>query len=40
MQQIVECVPNFSNGRSPEIYEAIVGTSRRVRLGESVNPSL
>ncbi len=23
MKQIVECVPNFSNGRSPEIYQAI-----------------
>jgi glutamate formiminotransferase / formiminotetrahydrofolate cyclodeaminase len=30
MKQIVECVPNFSNGRSPQVYEAIAGAIRRV----------
>ena len=30
MKQIIECVPNFSNGRSPEIYEAIADTIRQV----------
>ena len=24
MQKIVECVPNFSNGRDPEVYGRIV----------------
>lgn len=31
MKQIVECVPNFSNGRSPEIYNAIADEIRAVR---------
>jgi len=31
MQQIVECVPNFSNGRDPEIYDAIAAAIRGVR---------
>ncbi|MCP4362258.1 MAG: glutamate formimidoyltransferase [Chloroflexi bacterium] len=31
MQQLVECVPNFSNGRDPEIYEAITAAIRSVR---------
>jgi glutamate formiminotransferase/formiminotetrahydrofolate cyclodeaminase len=31
MQQIVECVPNFSNGRDPEIYNGIAATIRGVR---------
>ena len=31
MQQIVECVPNFSNGRDPDIYEAIANSVRGVR---------
>ena len=31
MQKIVECVPNFSNGRDPEIYNAIADTIRNVR---------
>jgi len=31
MQKIVECVPNFSNGRSPEIYNAIADSIRGVR---------
>ena len=31
MQQIVECVPNFSNGRDPEIYEGIAAAIRGVR---------
>ena len=30
MQQIVECVPNFSNGRNPEIYNAIADIIRSV----------
>ena len=31
MQQIVECVPNFSNGRDPEIYGRIVDAIRTVK---------
>ena len=31
MKQIVECVPNFSNGRSPEIYNSIADEIRSVR---------
>ncbi len=31
MQKIVECVPNFSNGRSPKIYNAIADSIRSVR---------
>ena len=31
MQQIVECVPNFSNGRDPEIYNGIAQTIDSVR---------
>ena len=30
MQQIVECVPNFSDGRRPEVYNAIAEAIRRV----------
>lgn len=30
MQQIVECVPNFSNGRNPEIYNGIADAIRVV----------
>jgi glutamate formiminotransferase/formiminotetrahydrofolate cyclodeaminase len=30
MEQLVECVPNFSNGRNPEIYHAIADTIRSV----------
>jgi len=30
MQQIVECVPNFSNGRDPEIYNGIAAAIRAV----------
>ena len=30
MKQIVECVPNFSNGRNPEIYNGIADTIRSV----------
>jgi glutamate formiminotransferase / formiminotetrahydrofolate cyclodeaminase len=30
MEQIVECVPNFSDGRNPEVYEAIADTIRQV----------
>ncbi|MFN2190017.1 MAG: glutamate formimidoyltransferase [Candidatus Promineifilaceae bacterium] len=29
MQQIVECVPNFSEGRDPEIIESIAGAIRK-----------
>ena len=28
MQQLVECVPNFSEGRRPEIVQAIVEAMR------------
>ena len=31
MQQIVECVPNFSNGRDPSIYNNIADAIRSVR---------
>ncbi|MCA9972139.1 MAG: glutamate formimidoyltransferase [Anaerolineales bacterium] len=31
MQQLVECVPNFSNGRNPEVYNAIADAIRGVR---------
>lgn len=31
MQPLVECVPNFSEGRRPEVIEAIVATARCVR---------
>ncbi len=31
MQKIVECVPNFSNGRDPEIYNGIADAIRGVR---------
>jgi glutamate formiminotransferase / formiminotetrahydrofolate cyclodeaminase len=31
MQQLIECVPNFSNGRNPEIYNAIADQIRSVR---------
>lgn len=30
MQKIVECVPNFSNGRDPEVYHAIADEVKRV----------
>ncbi len=30
MQQIVECVPNFSEGRRPEVYNAIADEIRGV----------
>ena len=30
MQKIVECVPNFSNGRDPEVYGRIVDAIRSV----------
>lgn len=30
MQQIIECVPNFSNGRDPEIYNGIADAIRSV----------
>ncbi len=31
MQQLVECVPNFSNGRDPAVYETIADAIRSVR---------
>ncbi|MFQ5401354.1 MAG: glutamate formimidoyltransferase [Anaerolineae bacterium] len=31
MQQIIECVPNFSDGRNPEVYNAIADAIRSVR---------
>jgi glutamate formiminotransferase / formiminotetrahydrofolate cyclodeaminase len=31
MQQIIECVPNFSDGRRPEVYNAIADSIRAVR---------
>lgn len=31
MQKVVECVPNFSDGRRPEVYNAIADTIRAVR---------
>lgn len=30
MQQIVECIPNFSNGRSPDVYNSIADAIRTV----------
>jgi glutamate formiminotransferase/formiminotetrahydrofolate cyclodeaminase len=30
MRQLVECVPNFSNGRDPQIYDSIANTIRGV----------
>lgn len=30
MQQIVECVPNFSDGRNPDVYNGIAGAIRGV----------
>ena len=30
MQPLVECVPNFSNGRDPEVYNAIADAIRAV----------
>lgn len=35
MQPLVECVPNFSNGRDPEVYNSIADAIRAVR-GTSV----
>lgn len=31
MQQLVECVPNFSNGRDPEVYDQIAEAIKAVR---------
>jgi glutamate formiminotransferase / formiminotetrahydrofolate cyclodeaminase len=31
MRQIIECVPNFSDGRRPEVYNAIADSARAVR---------
>ncbi len=42
MQQIIECVPNFSNGRTPQIYNGIADAIRSVNgvhvLGVSADP--
>ncbi len=42
MQQIIECVPNFSNGRNPQIYNGIADAIRSVNgvhvLGVSADP--
>lgn len=39
MQKIVECVPNFSNGRNPEIYNAIADAVRAVSEVKLLNIS-
>ncbi len=39
MQQIVECVPNFSNGRDPEVYDAIADAIRSVAGVQVLNVS-
>lgn len=39
MQQIVECVPNFSNGRDPDVYEAIAEAIRSVAGVQVLNVS-
>ena len=42
MQQIIECVPNFSDGRDPQIYNGIADAIRSVNgvhvLGVSADP--
>ncbi len=39
MQQIVECVPNFSDGRNPDVYNAIANAIRDVRGVHVLNVS-
>lgn len=39
MQQIVECVPNFSNGRNPEIYHGIADAIKSVSGAHVLNIS-
>jgi glutamate formiminotransferase / formiminotetrahydrofolate cyclodeaminase len=39
MKQLVECVPNFSNGRDPEVYEAIAAAIRQVPAVELIDVS-
>ncbi|HFC13023.1 MAG TPA: glutamate formimidoyltransferase [Anaerolineae bacterium] len=39
MQQIVECVPNFSNGRDPEIINAIVKAVASAENAQVINVS-
>ncbi len=39
MQQLVECVPNFSNGRDPAIYNKIAATIRDVAGVKVLNVS-
>lgn len=39
MQQIVECVPNFSDGRRSEVYNAIADAIREVRGTQVLNVS-
>ena len=31
MHQLVECVPNFSNGRDPEVYDLIAAAISSVK---------
>ena len=31
MQQLVECVPNFSNGRDPQVYDRIAATIAKIK---------
>ena len=38
MQQIVECVPNFSEGRRPEVIDAIVATIAAVPGAHVLEP--
>lgn len=39
MQQIVECVPNFSDGRNPQVYNGIADAIRSVRGTHVLNVS-
>jgi glutamate formiminotransferase / formiminotetrahydrofolate cyclodeaminase len=39
MQPLVECVPNFSDGRNPDVYMAIAGAIRSVRGARVLNVS-
>ncbi|MCP5099458.1 MAG: glutamate formimidoyltransferase, partial [Chloroflexi bacterium] len=39
MQQLVECVPNFSDGRNPDVYNSIADAIRNVRGTRVLNVS-
>jgi len=39
MQQIIECVPNFSNGRNPQVYNGIADAIRSARGVHVLNVS-